>query len=302
MTIPDRKMPEPVSLDRRQPAPSFAESSTGLLDDTPLRDYARKLRLFNAYAEPELRALIASVGLSPGMRILDAGCGTGEVLPWLLDAVKPTGRVVGIDLAAAHVAAARRCASANIEVCQGDLLTAQLEPASIDFVWCVNTINHLRDPIQGLTKLSTLLRPRGRIALGQSSLVPDMYFAWDSRLERVTNEAVRHYYRDRYRLGEQDLTAVRSIVGLLRRAQLRNVTSRTLMIERVSPLGPADEAYLSEVIFRDTWGERLRPYLSDADYAELARLCDSRHSQFALHRPDFHFLQSFSLAVGEVQP
>jgi SAM-dependent methyltransferase len=284
------------------PRSAACTASTSLLGDHTDRDYSAKLRSFNAFAEPELRALIRSLELKPGMHILDAGCGTGEALNWLSSEVQPFGSVVGIDLASAHVATARRWASAHIEVRQGNLLTAQLAPASIDFIWCVNTINHLRDPIQGLTKLSTLLRPGGRIALGQSSLVPDMYFAWDSRLERVTNEAVRHYYRDRYRLHERDLTAVRSIVGLLRRAQLRNVASRTLMIERVSPLGPADETYLNEVIFRETWGERLRPYLSDADFAELVRLCDSQHSQFALHRSDFHFLQSFSLAVGQVQP
>ena len=168
-----------------------APSSAGLLGDTPLRDYSRKLNLFNSFAKPELRALIANVGLSPGMRILDAGCGTGEALPWLLEEVNPSGSVIGIDLAVAHVDAARVYASANIEVIQGDLLTAQMAPASIDFVWCVNTINHFRDPIQGVIRLTTLLRPRGRIALGQSSLLPDMYFAWDSRLERVTNEAVR---------------------------------------------------------------------------------------------------------------
>ena len=285
------------------PLPHAAQGETesaGLLGDSSLRDYSRKLSLFNSFAEPELRALIASMGLIPGMRILDAGCGTGEALPWLLHEVRPLGSVVGIDLAAAHVAAALRFACTNIEVCQGDLLTARLDPGSFDFIWCVNTINHFRDPIRAAIKLSTLLRPRGRIALGQSSLVPDMYFAWDSRLERVTNEAVRQYYRDRYHLREEELTAVRSIVGLLGRAQLHNVTARTIMIERLAPLSPADEAYLCEAVFRDTWGERLRPYLLPADYVELDRLCDSRHPQFALHRPEFHFLQSFTLAVGEV--
>ena len=126
-----------------------------------------------------------------------------------------------------------------------------------------------------------------------------MYFAWDARLERLTNEAVRQYYRDRYRIGERDLTSVRSIVGLLRRAPLRNVASRTFMIERVSPLSPADEAYLCEGIFRGTWGERLRPYLSVQDYTELARLCNPRQPQYALRRPDFHFLQCFTLVTGE---
>jgi SAM-dependent methyltransferase len=191
-------------------------------------------------------------------------------------------------------------ASANIEVIQADLLTAQLAPASFDFVWCVNTINHFRDPIQAVTRLATLLRPRGRIALGQSSLLPDMYFAWDSRLERVTNEAVRQYYRDRYSLDERDLTSVRAIVGVLRAADLHNVGARTVLIERVSPVDAATKRYLLETIFRDTWGERLRPYLSDDDYAELQRVCDPQHPQFALRRPDFHFLQSFTLVTGEV--
>ena len=71
------------------------------------------------------------------------------------------------------------------------------------------------------------------------------------------------------------------------------------MIERVAPVSAADEAYLVEAIFRGSWGERLRPYLSDSDYAELERLCNPHHPDYALRRPDFHFLQSFTLAVGE---
>jgi SAM-dependent methyltransferase len=283
-----------------KPVSASAAASAGLLGDTPLRDYSRKLSQFNAFAEPELRRLIASMRLSPGMRILDAGCGTGEALPWLLDEVKPAGHVVGIDLAAAHVNAARRYAAANIEVIQGDLSAAQLAPASFDFIWCVNTINHLQDPIHGVNRLVTLLRPRGRIALGQSALLPDMYFAWDSRLERVTNEAVRQYYRDRYSLVERDLTSVRAIVGVLRGAKLQNVAARTVLIERVSPVDPATECYLLNAIFRDTWGERLRPYLSADDYAELTRVCDPQHPQYALRRQDFHFLHSFTLVTGAI--
>lgn len=275
-------------------------ASPGLLGDTTRRDYSRKLQLFNSFAEPELRQAIDSLSLQPGMRILDAGCGTGEALHWLWDEVEPEGEVIGIDLAAAHTAAARTGVSPRTFVLQADLLQAPFARASFDLIWCVNTINHVRDPVAGVEALATILRPGGRIALGQSSLVPDMYFAWDSRLERLTNEAVRRYYRDRYRLDERDLTAVRSIIGLLHRAGLSRVIARTLVIERVAPVRAADEAYLTQAIFRDTWGERLRPYLPEDDYAELARLCDPQHPQFALRRPDFHFLQSFTLAVGEI--
>jgi SAM-dependent methyltransferase len=273
---------------------------SGLLGDTPARDYARKLKLFNSFAAPELARAIASLKLAPGMHILDAGCGTGDALGWLLEAVEPEGLVVGFDLAAAHTRAARASTYARAAVLQANLLQPPLACASFDLIWAVNTINHLRGPLLGVQALATLLRPGGRIALGQSSLVPDMYFAWDARLERLTNEAVRQYYRERYGLDERDLADIRSLVGLLRRAKLHNVRTQTFMIERLAPLAAADETYLLEAIFRGTWGERLRPYLCGEDFDELARLCDPLHRQFALRRPDFHFLQSFTLAVGEI--
>ena len=274
-------------------------SSAGLLGDTPARDYSRKLQLFNLFAERELRQLMQSLALRPGMRVLDAGCGTGEALNWLAQGVAPLGAVVGVDLADAHVQAARLRVPPQIQVLQGDILNAPLEAGSFDLIWCVNTINHLRDPVAGAQSLAALLRPGGRIALGQSALLPEMFFAWDSGLERAVSGALRHYYLDRYRIGDQDLDSVRAIFGVLRRAGLRNTAVRTVVIERVSPVDPETLNYLVEAIFRDTWGERLRPYLSADKYAKLRRLCDPQGPGFALTRPDFHFLQSFTLAVGE---
>jgi SAM-dependent methyltransferase len=275
-------------------------SAAGLLGDTVQRDYARKLGLFNSFAEAELRQAIASLKPTPGMCVLDAGCGTGESLNWWREALQHSGTLVGLDLSWAHVRAARANVSADSLIVQADTLKLPFPPGRFDLIWCVNTINHLRDPIGGAAHLAQLLRPGGRIALGQSSLLPEMYFAWDARLERLVNEAVRMYYRDRYRLDERDLAAVRALVGVLRRAKLRHVQSRTLMIERVSPLHPRDEAYLLQAIFQATWGERLRPYMSPDDFQELARLCDPAHPHYALHRPDFHFLQSFTLVVAEL--
>jgi SAM-dependent methyltransferase len=277
---------------------SSRERRPGLLGDTPARDYARKLQLFNAFAEQELRQAIATLDLRPGMRVLDAGCGTGEALQWLQSAVGSQGTVAGIDLAAAHATASRAAAAGSMLIVQGDLARPPLLAASFDLIWCVNTINHLREPGRGIEALTALLRPGGRIALGQSSFLPDMYFAWDARLERLANEAVRQYYRDRYAIDERELTAIRSGVGLLRKAGLAAVTARTFPIERVAPLRAADEAYLLDAIFRATWGERLRPYLAKEDYEALARLSDPECPEFALRRADFHFLQTFTLVAG----
>jgi ubiquinone/menaquinone biosynthesis C-methylase UbiE len=89
-----------------------------LLGDTASRDYGSKLRRFNAFARLELRRAIASLALNPGMRVLDAGCGTGETLGWLSEAVGNEGSVVGMDLAAAHTAAARIAAPPGALVLQ----------------------------------------------------------------------------------------------------------------------------------------------------------------------------------------
>jgi ubiquinone/menaquinone biosynthesis C-methylase UbiE len=159
---------------------SHPAAPPGLLGDTAARDYSRKLKLFNAFAAPELRQAIASLGLTPGMCVLDVGCGTGEALGWLAANVGPEGTVVGKDLSAAHTAAARLVAPKGALVVQADLSAMPLAPTSFDLIWSVNTFHHLRNPVAGLKAAVALLRPGGRFAMGQSSLLPDMYFAWDA--------------------------------------------------------------------------------------------------------------------------
>ena len=274
---------------------------TGWLGDTPQRDYAEKLKSFNAFAQPELHEAIDALAMPAGSRVLDAGCGTGEALGWWHASMRGRGIVVGMDLAAAHARAAHATAPPHTLVVQGDMLGPPFAEGSFDLVWVVNAVNHLHDPVAGVRVLSKLLRPGGRIALGQSSLVPDMYFAWDARLEARVNEAVRAYYRERYGRSEREFTAVRSLAGWLHGAGLRDVGVYTRMIERTHPLAEADERYLLECIFRGTWGERLRKYLEPEDFATLARLCDPDDERYALRRRDFHFLQSLTFVVGTRQ-
>ncbi len=283
------------------PTATTSNDTPGLLGDTPQRDYGRKLRQFNAFAAPELQGLIGGLGLRPGERALDAGCGAGAAVAWLAAAVAPGGLALGVDLATAHARLAREAAPAEAAVLQGDVTRPPLRAGSLDLVWCVNTINHLRDPLAGTRTLAELLRPGGRLALGQSHLLPEMVFAWDARLERVVTEANRAYYRDKYGLDERDTAGIRALVGLLRRAGLHDVRARTVAIERVGPLTPADEAYLGETLLRGYWGEQVRPYLDPADWDELATVADPAAPGYCLRRPDFHYLQTFTLVTGRMQ-
>lgn len=68
---------------------------------------------------------IRAMGLRPGMRVLDLGCGTGLNHPLLEDAVGSTGTVVGVDSSRQMLAQARRRASRhgwrNVELLQADM-------------------------------------------------------------------------------------------------------------------------------------------------------------------------------------
>ncbi len=60
-----------------------------------------------AVMRPVTERLLLKAGLRAGMRVLDIGCGAGDVALLAAERVGPTGRVTGIDTAAKAVALAR---------------------------------------------------------------------------------------------------------------------------------------------------------------------------------------------------
>jgi len=59
------------------------------------------------------REAIAQLGLQPGETVLDLGCGTGLSLPSLLEAVGPTGQVIGLEPCLAMLDQARKRCGAD---------------------------------------------------------------------------------------------------------------------------------------------------------------------------------------------
>src|SRR5271170_5692902 len=56
-----------------------------------------RLRLQSALYADATRRVIRESGIAPGMRVLDIGCGPGDVAMLIADAVGPSGKVVAID-------------------------------------------------------------------------------------------------------------------------------------------------------------------------------------------------------------
>ncbi len=71
--------------------------------DVEVRRLLLQGRLYNDYTEHALRL----AGLRPGMRVLDIGCGPGDVSFLAARLVGPTGSVLGVDAAPVMVELAR---------------------------------------------------------------------------------------------------------------------------------------------------------------------------------------------------
>src|SRR6266571_3588937 len=57
---------------------------------------------------PEYEAMLRSVGLQPGWRVVDAACGSGGFLPLMAELVGPTGSIAAFDLAPDSIDHVRR--------------------------------------------------------------------------------------------------------------------------------------------------------------------------------------------------
>ena len=111
---------------------------------------------------------IDELRLSPGQRVLDLGCGTGDDTRRLARLVAPGGEVMGIDASAAMIDVARRRLEgtgvpASFHV--GDAMALDLETDAFDAVRCERLLIHVPDPGAVLDEMVRVTRPRGRIVV-----------------------------------------------------------------------------------------------------------------------------------------
>ncbi len=115
---------------------------------------------------PELltrvRELVQGLRLVPGSRVLDVGCGTGVLLPYLREAVGPAGQVVGLDFSAEMLKWAARKEAGRVVLLWAPAESLPLIDGYLDTVVCFAAFPHFRDKAQVAREFSRILRPGGR--------------------------------------------------------------------------------------------------------------------------------------------
>lgn len=128
---------------------------------------ARRLHILAGAVKPGTLALLHRAGLRPGMKVLDLGCGSGEVTVEMARQVGPDGRVVGIDMDEVVLAHARKAAdTAGVRVHWRCASAEALdESGRYDLVYARFLLSHLSDPAAMLAKMLQATEPGGVVVV-----------------------------------------------------------------------------------------------------------------------------------------
>lgn len=109
--------------------------------------------------------LLIDAGIGEGMRILDVGCGSGDVSVLLCDLVGGDGEVVGVDHDADAIAIARQRSAAHdkpsLSFIQCELLELQDSVGTFDAIVGRRVLMYQRDAVATIRALSKCLRSGG---------------------------------------------------------------------------------------------------------------------------------------------
>ncbi|MDQ4131901.1 MAG: methyltransferase domain-containing protein [Actinomycetota bacterium] len=108
------------------------------------------------------------LALKPGDRLLDLGCGAGDVAIQLAADVLPGGAVVGLDASEAMLAAGRQRAAdtgVQVEFRQGDALALDDPDGSFDAARAERALQWIPGVDGAIAELIRVLRPGGRLSL-----------------------------------------------------------------------------------------------------------------------------------------
>jgi ubiquinone/menaquinone biosynthesis C-methylase UbiE len=127
-----------------------------------------RLRILSRVMRPTSLALLQRAGLQAGMKVLEIGCGGGDLAFDIARIVAPSGRVRGTDIDQTKLDLATREAAelslTNIEFQLGNI-TESAPAGNFDFVHTRFVLTHLTDPAQALKHIRAALRPGGIIVL-----------------------------------------------------------------------------------------------------------------------------------------
>jgi demethylmenaquinone methyltransferase/2-methoxy-6-polyprenyl-1,4-benzoquinol methylase len=142
--------------------------------DATTRQYDRIARFYSTLEPlylifpPARRKAVAALGLKPGDVVLEIGAGTGRNFPYLVEAVGPSGTVIGVDASQGMLAEARKLIErhgwSNVQLLHQDAAQLQVDH-DLDGVLFSLSYSVLPEPRPALARAWERLRPSARVVV-----------------------------------------------------------------------------------------------------------------------------------------
>jgi SAM-dependent methyltransferase len=148
---------------------------------------------------PVTERLLSEAGITEGQRVLDLGCGAGDVSIILARLVGDAGEVIGIEQNPSMIALARKRSAAsgllNVTFLERDAQAMAFE-RRFDAVVGRLVLNHVRDPAAVLRSVASAVRPGGAVVIQEGAWGPTLAIAarlplWSQLLSIICQTLVR---------------------------------------------------------------------------------------------------------------
>ena len=134
---------------------------------------------------PQERPIFSGYSLPPKARILDVGCGPGEITSRVAE-LFADAELLGIDLEEEHLVLARqRCErfGSRVRFQVGDALALPLPDAQFDLVICRHLLQAIPNPRRAVEEMRRVARPGGRLHV----IAEDYGMLWCHPTQRDTD-------------------------------------------------------------------------------------------------------------------